>query len=655
MTRIVDRAKPQRRPPGRSSCRDWLTAWREKVQGDHTRYRRLETRWSRIRLAVFFGGICLVVALRGHPSLALAASAAGLAAFLLAILRHTNWEGKRAFAGRLLVVVDESLHASVDRERPVRTWQRPEDAADAAASLPALFKPGPEWPLTDQERDDLDLYGPPVGIFGLLNRTSTNLGARRLRDVLDRPLLSTAHIGRRQRAVEWLAGHNEQRLRIMASLVALRGSSGRLDTIVGLLHETSAPAHRLVSKGIRLWSVCGGLLVVYAVFRIGAGHYEWGRLLVGVLILNGLIQLVCRRMFARLQASVAPWAGLRSALQRLLVVARRADRELPSETVLGALKDHFHPVTTRARIPSLCAWLEWAALHGLVRGLLNAVILLDLHVAEAILARVTPNRDVLLRGLSALAELEALCSLACFSTEQPVACYPKFTASTGLSIKEGRHPLVPERDVVSNSVRLTPQKRTWVITGPNAAGKSTFLRMVGINSLLAQIGAAVPAREMTGSPMRLITDVRIRDDLARHESYFLSEVRRLRRMVLDTETASPMLGLIDEPFRGTNSQERTAAGIALLEHLMASRHFFIVATHEETLAQTAAVAAEAENHHFQEHLADGGIAFDYLLRPGPAETRTALRILEREGYPHPLLDRARRLMTPDRRPHGPNA
>ena len=117
----------------------------------------------------------------------------------------------------------------------------------------------------------------------------------------------------------------------------------------------------------------------------------------------------------------------------------------------------------------------------------------------------------------------------------------------------------------------------WV-TGPNAAGKSTFLRMVGVNVLLAQVGAAVAAREMTWSPVRLITDVRIRDDLAHNESYFLSEVRRLRRLVLDTDTNVPMLGLIDEPFRGTNSQERTAAGIALLEHLMASNHLFLIAT-----------------------------------------------------------------------------
>jgi len=96
--------------------------------------------------------------------------------------------------------------------------------------------------------------------------------------------------------------------------------------------------------------------------------------------------------------------------------------------------------------------------------------------------------------------------------------------------------------------------------------------------------------------------------------------------------------------RGTNSQERAAADIALFEHLAASGHLFLIATHEETLAQAAATTASAENHHFQEHLHEHGIAFDYRLRPGPAGTKTALRIMEQEGYPKPLLDRARQLL-----------
>jgi DNA mismatch repair ATPase MutS len=289
-----------------------------------------------------------------------------------------------------------------------------------------------------------------------------------------------------------------------------------------------------------------------------------------------------------------------------------------------------------------------------MRAVLNVLVFFDLHIAEAVLARVVPNREVLLHGLSAMAELEALCSLASFSAELPVACYPEPDGDRILHIEDGRHPLILESDAVPNGIHLTSDTRTWVITGPNAAGKSTFLRMVGVNVLLAQIGAAAAARRMQWSPVRLITDVRIRDDLARHESYFLSEVRRLRRLVLDTGQGVPVLGLIDEPFRGTNSQERAAAGVALLEHLMASSNLFVIATHEEVLARTAADTSSAANYHFQEHLRDGGIAFDYLLRPGPAGTKTALRILEREGYPETLLERAKHLATKGMQPTQPD-
>jgi DNA mismatch repair ATPase MutS len=252
----------------------------------------------------------------------------------------------------------------------------------------------------------------------------------------------------------------------------------------------------------------------------------------------------------------------------------------------------------------------------------------------------------MLEGLAAMAEFEALASLACFSAGQPVRCYPQVVGNTELTITGGFHPLIPGAQAQANHVHLTDTERMWVVTGPNAAGKSTYLRMVGVNILLAHLGAAVPARQMTFSPLRLLTDVRIRDDLARHESYFLSEVRRLRRMVADVRTDPPLLGLIDEPFRGTNSSERTAAGVALVEHLLVSDHLFLLATHEETLAQTASASSAAENYHFQEHLAAHGIVFDYRLRPGPAGTKTAIRILEQEGYPPTLLNRARKLMRP---------
>ncbi len=645
MNRSNDENEVGRTTAGRLSCREWLRTHGDKLRAEHLQYHRLEIHWSRIRLLAFALGILAVVLLRHDVVPAASAGVVGAVIFIVAVLRHLKWEDRRAFTERVLVVIEESSHACTTRDRPTRSWRRPLDPPDTSMVLPEILDSGPTWRLTDQERDDLDLYGPPVGIFGLLNRASTDLGERRLRDLLDSPCLSREHIQPRQRGVRWLDSHNEQRLAMMAEIALLRGRSKHLGKLVRLLRTVEHPPRSAVSRGIRIWSVFSGLLFVYAVLRTAGGQYEWVRAIIGLFLVNSLILLLLSRTLHRLNSAVSPWANLRSTLTCFLTIAQHAVEDLPDERQLGVLREHFRRVTTDARIPSLCAWLEWAGLHGIVRGLLNTFVFLDLHIAEAVLAHVVPNREILLDGLSAMAELEALCSLACFSAEQPIACYPEPMDKTSLLIEDGRHPLIPEQDVTPNSIHLTPDTRTWVITGPNAAGKSTFLRMVGVNVLLAQVGAAVAAREMTWSPVRLITDVRIRDDLAKHESYFLSEVRRLRRLVLDSESRTPVLGLIDEPFRGTNSQERTAAGIALLEHLTASGNLFLIATHEETLAQVAANTASADNYHFQEHLHKGGISFDYLLRSGPANTRTALRILEQEGYPGPLLDRARGLMS----------
>ncbi len=226
------------------SCREHLIARRQDLQCDLAGYVRLETRWSWLRLGAFGASVAAIVVLAlmwGFlPAVIVAIPA--VAVFRLTIVRHLHWKGHRSSTERILVVIDESLRDAVDDGKPVRDWRRPTDPDNAEAILPAAIDSGPIWPLTDQELDDLDLYAPPVGIFGLLNRTSTEAGARRLRDMLNGPCLSTEHIQCRQEAVRWLDSHDKQRVDVMASIIPLRGHSRRLDALVEPLRH-AAPIH----------------------------------------------------------------------------------------------------------------------------------------------------------------------------------------------------------------------------------------------------------------------------------------------------------------------------------------------------------------------------------------------------------------------------
>jgi len=629
----------------KQSSETHFTALALECEQDLALFEKHEAKWSWLRLGVFLGGSVLAVVLFTiHWAMGTAASVGTIVAFVQTVIHHTEWQDKREKAQQHHTVIRESQHNAPVAQTPVRSYARPGNPDSDKMALSSMLECGPVWQLSDQELEDLDLYNAPVGLFGLLNRTSTDQGARQLRDMLETPCLSPERIEQRQRAVAWLAEHTERRLSLLASALPLRGRSEFLNHLVEQIHTMPDTWHKPAFPGIKLWSCISGPTFFYGMGLFITGQLFGLTLAVGILIVNSLISGIFGKSLAHVRTQIEPLIPLAPALRCVLAHTECAAQTLPDQTQLATLKSCYQNVLTHCRINALCEWLDWASLGAIVRSQFNLIFFYDLHVSEAILKRFEPHRATLLNGLRALADLEALNSLACFSAEQPAACIPTCVTQTALTLTQAHHPLIPNESSTANDIDLNADQRTWLITGPNAAGKSTYLRMVGVNLLLAQIGSAVAAETMTFCPLRLITDVRIRDDLAKHESYFMSEVRRLRRIVVDTETNIPLFCLIDEPFRGTNSPERTAAGVALLEHLLVSKHLVLLATHEEQLAQTALQSEAARNHHFQETLTGTGITFEYNLRPGPASTRTAIKILEQEHYPPALVKRARELM-----------
>jgi DNA mismatch repair ATPase MutS len=212
-----------------------------------------------------------------------------------------------------------------------------------------------------------------------------------------------------------------------------------------------------------------------------------------------------------------------------------------------------------------------------------------------------------------------------------------------LAARDLGHPLLPAARRVGNDVTVGPAGTFLLVTGSNMSGKSTLLRAIGLNAVLAQAGGPVCAASLRLPPVRLATSILVEDSLASGVSFFLAELLRIKGVVAAAAEAKArgavLLYLLDEVLRGTNSVERQIAVRRVLRHLLSRGALGAVSTHDLELAAGAGIAEAARPVHFRETLApdpDGPrMSFDYRLRPGPATTTNALELLRQVGLDLP--------------------
>src|SRR6185503_1367436 len=197
------------------------------------------------------------------------------------------------------------------------------------------------------------------------------------------------------------------------------------------------------------------------------------------------------------------------------------------------------------------------------------------------------------------------------------------------------HPLLKPQSKVCNDFELDQDQRIVILTGSNMVGKSTLLRTIGVNLALAYAGAPVNAASMQTSLFRLFTCIKVSDSVQDGLSYFYAEVKRLQALLAATEAGDelPVLFLIDEIFRGTNSRERLIGSRSYIRSLSQLRTMGLIATHDLELIKLADEIKGVTNYHFREEVFDSRMVFDYRLRPGPCPTTNALKIMQLEGLP----------------------
>jgi len=572
------------------------------------RLRARDARISRARLALFGIGVATAFASLGSGWLSWVWLALPGAGFLALLPWHERVIRARDRAQRAVTFYERGL-ARLDH-RFAGTGSSGEEFRD------------PAHPYAD----DLDLFG-KGSLFELLCLARTRAGEARLAGWLKEPT-GPAQVRARQAAAQEL----RPRLDLREDL-ALLGREVR----AGLRPEAlrawgEAPAagfhagHRLLAPALAAFAV--GSLALWIATPAGPVPFAIA------LAMQGIFAARLRR---RVQAVVRSVETPTRELELFSLILARLEAESFQAPRLATLR---RSLETRGLAPSreiqrLRRRVELLdARRNQLFAPLGALLLWTTQLAMTIDVWRTALGPSLGAWLDAVGEIEALGSLAGYAYEHPDHPFPDLVEEGALFDGEALgHPLLHPQACVRNDVRLGADLQVFVVSGSNMSGKSTLLRTVGVNAVLAQAGAPVCAARLRLSPLHLAASIRVVDSLQEGESRFYAELKRVRAVTSLAET-HPTLFLLDELFAGTNSHDRRIGAEAVVRALIARGAIGLVTTHDLALARVAdALAPAAANVHFEDHLEEGRMAFDYRMHPGMVRKSNAVALMRAVGLP----------------------
>ncbi len=472
---------------------------------------------------------------------------------------------------------------------------------------------------------DLDLFG-----RGSLFQRITTASSRGGEAVLASWLLSPAApetIRRRQEAVAELTDQLD-----------FRDDLARLGERVPGVAEFASLAEwgvRPVAQGLGVMSAAASVLSLASV-ALGAawiaGIWSIWPFLIAVGVLAGFARLATERLGPVLQGVDRRADELSSLKSALALIESKEFRAEDLSRIRGTLRVGEVPASRRiAGLLRRADLLEWR--NNLFFAPIAAILLWNVQVA-VLLERWRRRSGREIAGwVAALSELEALASLAAFAFENPDHAVPEIVEDGPRFEAQGLgHPLLPRSSCVRNDVELGGDLRVLVVSGSNMSGKSTLLRSVGTNVVLALAGGGVRSVRMRLSPLAIGATLRIQDSLQEGKSRFYAEILRLKLVVGLTHGSMPVLFLLDEILHGTNSHDRVEGASAIVRGLIDRGAIGLVTTHDLALAEVAeGLAPRAANVHFEDRMEDGVMEFDYTMRPGVVRNSNALALMRAVG------------------------
>ncbi|RLD55120.1 MAG: DNA mismatch repair protein MutS [Bacteroidetes bacterium] len=475
--------------------------------------------------------------------------------------------------------------------------------------------------ISDQTNNDLDLNE----IFKFIDRTTSKIGQQYLYYKI-RTINNQKELYLFDKLVNLFKNNDKLRINCQVELLKLNtDSSYDLEKLINAVAITKPNFYKLLLP-----------LSLFSIISIIVGFFYpiVFLLLIPLFITNAILHYKTKSYIKYYLSAV-------SQLNRTLKVSKKIISN-------NKIKEYFTDLTFIRKISEISFKTsfisfekqldnEFAALFWLIIELIKIQFNIEGIIFYNFIDDIIKKNESIDKMYSFIGEIDSAISVASVSFENNKICKPKFVDTKEIIIKDMIHPLI--NDCVPNDIKL--QNKSLLLTGSNMSGKTTFIRMVAINSILSQTLNIAFASEFSIPYYKVYSSIRIEDDLLEDTSYYLKEVLTIRDFIEISKAKHPSLFILDEIFKGTNTIERISGGKAILSFLNKENNFVLVSTHDIELTELL-VNNGYELYHFSEKIEKDKLLFDHKLKKGKLKTRNAIKILELYGYPKEIISDARK-------------
>ena len=475
---------------------------------------------------------------------------------------------------------------------------------------------------------DLDIFG-KRSIFQILNRTGTFTGRMKLAQWLTYPFLDKETIVQRQLAIKDLEKKTEWNLNFIALGIENKEKSNDKEIINDWLNEEdNFTSTSLKISAIILPLLTVSALLLYAFGQVGISYFNCLFLFqLGVIGSHTKKINKIHDSLSRKFDSIEKYRLLISTIESEKFDSAELNRsqshlksgDMSASQYIKILKSHTDKLDARMNI--------------VVAILLNGIFLWDINIMQRIEKWRSNHKNDFTKWIDVIGEFDAYISLALYAHNNPTYAYPEVeTDKFTIEATDIGHPLINEKNLIKNNYHISGLPKVDLLTGANMAGKSTFLRTIGVNLTLAMIGAPVCASKFRFSPILLFTSLRTNDSLQENESFFYAELKRLHLLIQQYEEGKQVFFLLDEILKGTNSKDQHAGSEALIKKILKLNGVGIVATHDVELSKLMnEFPNNVRNLCFEITIKDDKLNFDYKLSEGVCSTMNASFLMKKMG------------------------